>query len=131
MASSCWRTTPGSPRRSALARLLAFLDERGAVVLIHPGELPGEPVDGLPSFAADLLLDTTRTVLSLMPSGALETYPRIRFILAHAGGFVLHVAHRLLLATLRGGAEDQVGGMLVNRKRAVAQRMQVFGLFLW
>lgn len=116
----------GDPR---FARLLAFLDERGAVVLIHPGELPGEPVDGLPSFAADFLLDTTRTVLSLMLSGALETYPRIRFILAHAGGFVPYVAHRLLLATLREEPKIKLAGMLVNRKRAVAQRMQVFTRF--
>lgn len=116
----------GDPR---FARLLAFLDERGAVVLIHPGELPGEPVEGLPSFAADFLLDTTRSVLSLMSTGALERYPRIRFILAHAGGFVPYIAHRLILATLRDEPKIKVAGLLLNRKRAVAARMHVFKRF--
>ena len=40
--------------------LFAALDARSAVVFIHPGELPGPALDGVPPFAADFLLDTTR-----------------------------------------------------------------------
>ncbi|WP_433561609.1 amidohydrolase family protein [Nocardia sp. CA-151230] len=78
--------------------LLELLHERESVVFIHPGELPAAPVPGIPSFAADFLLDTTRTALSLILSGAMDRYPGIKFILAHAGGFVPYIASRILLA---------------------------------
>lgn len=82
------------------APLLDFLHRRRAVVFIHPGELPAEPVPGIPSFTADFLLDTTRTAISLILSGALKKYDGIRFILAHAGGFVPYIAYRILLTQL-------------------------------
>ncbi|WP_040820926.1 amidohydrolase family protein [Nocardia jiangxiensis] len=81
----------------AFAPLLQFLHERRGVVFIHPGELPAEPVPGIPTFTADFLLDTTRTALSLILSGAMAKYSGIRFILAHAGGFVPYIANRILL----------------------------------
>ncbi|MDQ0757165.1 amidohydrolase family protein [Arthrobacter sp. B3I4] len=80
--------------------LLQFLDHRGAVVFVHPGDLPAPAVPGIPAFAADFLLDTTRAALSLVLSGAIETYSGIKFILAHAGGFVPFIAYRILLAML-------------------------------
>jgi 6-methylsalicylate decarboxylase len=66
------------------APLLAYLHHRQATVFVHPGELPGDPVPGIPSFTADFLLDTTRTAISLILSGAMTKYDRIKFILAHA-----------------------------------------------
>ena len=33
------------------------------MVFVHPAELPAPPVDGIPAFAADFLLDTTRAAL--------------------------------------------------------------------
>lgn len=80
--------------------LLEFLHHRRAVVFIHPGELPAPAVPGIPAFAADFLLDTTRAALSLILSGAMEKYSGIKFILAHAGGFVPYVAYRILLTML-------------------------------
>jgi predicted TIM-barrel fold metal-dependent hydrolase len=77
--------------------LLAELDRRRAAVFVHPGELPGPAAPGVPGFAADFLLDTTRTALSLILSGAMEKYPRIAFILAHAGGFLPYISYRLML----------------------------------
>jgi predicted TIM-barrel fold metal-dependent hydrolase len=88
---------PGDPD---FVPLLEFLDERHAVVFIHPGELPAPAVPGIPTFAADFLLDTTRAALSLILSGAMDQYSRIRFILAHAGGFVPFIAFRILLTML-------------------------------
>jgi predicted TIM-barrel fold metal-dependent hydrolase len=79
------------------APLLQFLHDRGTVVFVHPGELPAEPVPGVPTFTADFLLDTTRTVLSLILTGSMRKYPGIKFILAHAGGFVPYIASRILL----------------------------------
>ncbi|MFE0700559.1 amidohydrolase family protein [Streptomyces sp. NPDC058872] len=73
------------------------LDDRGAVVFIHPAELPAPPVDGIPAFAADFLLDTTRATYLLVRNGIPRRYPSIRFILSHAGGFVPYSSHRMAL----------------------------------
>jgi 6-methylsalicylate decarboxylase len=77
--------------------VLAELDRRGALVLVHPMMLPGAPVTEPPSVLADFLLDTTRAAINLMLTGALDRYPRIRFVLAHAGGFLPYAASRIQL----------------------------------
>ncbi|AUA15431.1 amidohydrolase family protein [Streptomyces sp. SID8382] len=74
------------------------LDDRGAVVFVHPAELPAPPVDGIPAFAADFLLDTTRAAYLLVRNGIPRAYPDIRFILGHAGGFVPYASHRMAVA---------------------------------
>ncbi|MFE5833273.1 amidohydrolase family protein [Streptomyces sp. NPDC056508] len=73
------------------------LNDRGAVVFIHPAELPAPPVDGIPPFAADFLLDTTRAAYLLVRNGIPRRYPDIRFVLSHAGGFVPYSSHRMAL----------------------------------
>lgn len=80
--------------------LFAALDARSAVVFIHPGELPGPPVNGVPPFAADFLLDTTRAAYLLVRNGICRKYPNIKFILSHAGGFVPYAAHRMAVAIM-------------------------------
>jgi predicted TIM-barrel fold metal-dependent hydrolase len=110
-------------------RLLAFLDERAAVVFIHPGESPAEPVPGVPTFTADFLLDTTRTAISLIMSGAMEKYTRIRFILSHAGGFLPYASYRVLLAMLREEPTLKRVGMLLNQDQVIKEKMSVFRRF--
>ena len=110
-------------------RLLGFLHERRATVFLHPGELPADPVPGIPTFTADFLLDTTRSAIGLIMSGALEKYDGINWILAHAGGFVPYIAHRILLATLRDEPKWKLAKLMLNREKAVAERMQVFKRF--
>ncbi|MEI2778780.1 MAG: amidohydrolase family protein [Tetrasphaera sp.] len=110
---------PGDP---AFDRLFAFLHERRALVFVHPSELPGGPADGIPSFTADFLLDTTRSAISLILSRALEKYDGVRFILAHAGGFVSYIAHRILLTTLRDEPKLKLAALALNREREVARR---------
>jgi predicted TIM-barrel fold metal-dependent hydrolase len=80
--------------------LFAALDERSAVVFIHPGELPGPTVPDVPPFAADFLLDTTRAAYLLVRNGIRSHYPNIRFILSHAGGFVPYASHRMAVAIM-------------------------------
>ncbi len=80
--------------------LLATLDERAAVVFIHPADLPGPTVPGVAPFAADFLLDTTRAAYLLVRNGIRRKYPNIRFILSHAGGFVPYASHRMAVAIL-------------------------------
>ncbi|ORW93900.1 amidohydrolase [Mycobacterium sp. IEC1808] len=80
--------------------LFAALDARSAVVFIHPANLPGPVVDGVPPFAADFLLDTTRAAYLLVRNEICRKYPNIRFILSHAGGFVPYASHRMALGIL-------------------------------
>jgi predicted TIM-barrel fold metal-dependent hydrolase len=76
--------------------LLEELDRRGAVVLVHPMMLPGGHLTEPPSVLADFLLDTTRAAVNLMLTRSLDRYPNIRWILAHAGGFLPYAASRVL-----------------------------------
>ena len=78
--------------------LMQELDARGAVAFIHPGTLPGPAAEGIPPFAADFLLDTSRAAYNLVRNGVIRRYPRVRFILSHAGGFVPYAAHRMAIA---------------------------------
>jgi 6-methylsalicylate decarboxylase len=77
------------------------LQRRRAVVFVHPAVPPGlDPVLGIPPFAADFLLDTTRAAANLARSGTLDRCPDVRIVLAHAGGFVPYAAYRLALTTM-------------------------------
>lgn len=80
--------------------LWAALDERAAVVFIHPADLPGPTVPGVAPFAADFLLDTTRAAYLLVCNGIRRKYPNIKFILSHAGGFVPYASHRMAVAIM-------------------------------
>ncbi|MEZ5376230.1 MAG: amidohydrolase family protein [Acidimicrobiales bacterium] len=84
------------------------LQRRKAVVFIHPSTLPGlAPVDGIPPFVADFLLDTTRAAVNLCRSGTIERCPDVPMILSHAGGFVPYAAMRLSsAASPTGNAVD-------------------------
>mgnify|MGYP001182374028 CR=1 FL=1 len=90
----------GSPD---LDPLMAELDARNAVAFVHPSSLPGPAVEGIPPFAADFLLDTSRAAFNLVRNDVIRRYPGIRFILSHAGGFVPYAAHRMALALAGGG----------------------------
>ncbi|MCL8015644.1 amidohydrolase family protein [Streptomyces sp. AS02] len=85
----------GADGQDALWRTL---NEHGAVVLVHPADLPAPPVEHVPPFAADFLLDTTRAAYLLVRNGVVRRYPDIRFILSHAGGFVPYSSHRMAVA---------------------------------
>ncbi|MCU8694064.1 amidohydrolase family protein [Mycobacteroides abscessus] len=75
--------------------LFGVLDDRSAVVFIHPNALPAAPPDGVPPFAVDFLLDTTRAAYLLVRNGIRARFPNIRFILSHGGGFVPYASHRM------------------------------------
>jgi predicted TIM-barrel fold metal-dependent hydrolase len=79
----------------ALDPLFAELDRRAAVVFVHPSILPGPAVPGVPAFAVDFLLDTTRAAVTFVQNGVIQRYPNLKIILAHAGGFVPYAAERI------------------------------------
>ena len=87
---------------SRLNELMAELDKRHAVVFIHPNLHPTtkELNSSLPGFVLEFLPDTTRAAMNLIMSGTLDRYPNIRWILAHAGGFLPYVAWRMSLENL-------------------------------
>jgi 6-methylsalicylate decarboxylase len=62
--------------------------------------LPGPIVDGVPPFATDFLLDTTRAAYLLVRNGICRKYSNIRFILSHAGGFVPYASHRMAVSIM-------------------------------
>src|SRR5208282_3820837 len=81
--------------------LFEVLNERSTVVLIHPNNHPTTVnvktgiSPGIGNFLIEFLFDTTRSALNLMFTGALDRFPKIRFILAHAGGTLPYTAWRL------------------------------------
>lgn len=83
--------------------LMAELNRRDAVVLIHPNTFPpGSDAfkTPVPFGLVEFMADTTRAVASLLFSGTLERYPRIRWIVSHAGAMVPYTAWRLQLGEL-------------------------------
>ena len=82
--------------------LLELLNERSAVCHIHPNTHPSVHVvrdsginPGIPNFMAEYLFDTTRAALNLLFYDILDRYPKIRFILSHAGGTLPYIAWRV------------------------------------
>jgi predicted TIM-barrel fold metal-dependent hydrolase len=82
--------------------VLEMLNARAGVVLVHPGLHPSSASLALPwpAFMMEYLFDTTRAVVNLVFSGALARFPRVRFILPHAGGLVPYFAWRLSVAPM-------------------------------
>ncbi|KAL3698698.1 hypothetical protein R1sor_012774 [Riccia sorocarpa] len=81
--------------------LMAVLNEREAVVFVHPNKVPLAPVpdtvedSGVPEFLIDFLLDTTRAASNLILKDVTGRYPNIKFILSHSGGFMPFAAYRI------------------------------------
>lgn len=112
-----------------LEPLMAELNQRDAIVFVHPGDLPGGSVAGILPFTADFLLDTTRAAINLILTGTLERYPRIRFILAHAGGFVPYVSFRILLSMLKAeGTLAQLKAMM-DKEHEIERRLDLIRRF--
>ncbi len=104
----------------AFEELMAELDRRQAAVFVHPNLHATSQAIGLnvPGFLIEFLCDTTRAALNLIVSGTTEKYPNIRWILAHAGGFLPYVAWRVSLGNLMPEVSQHAPqGMLAYIKR--------------
>lgn len=77
--------------------VLEILNDRAAVTFIHPTNHPSAQAVhlGVPGFLMEYLFDTTRAAVNLVLSGAMDRFPRIRFILSHAGGTLPYIAWRV------------------------------------
>ncbi|MDQ8731044.1 amidohydrolase family protein [Bradyrhizobium sp. LHD-71] len=91
----------GDPR---FERLLAELNRREAVLFIHPAQPPAFAHFGLglPSPILEYPFDSTRMLASLLYSGALARYQRIKLIVPHGGGAVPYLASRIARAASAG-----------------------------
>jgi predicted TIM-barrel fold metal-dependent hydrolase len=78
----------------AFEPLWAALDRRQATVFVHPGQPPLPTAAGIAGTLVDYPFDTTRTAVQLVLNGIVDRYPRVRIILAHAGGFVPYASRR-------------------------------------
>ncbi|ULP41607.1 amidohydrolase family protein [Mycobacterium lentiflavum] len=85
--------------------ILTELDDRGAVVLLHPGQPPaGVPLFDRPEWLCEFPFDTARAVIDLIYRGKIERFPRIRWIVSHAGGVLPFLAYRLSTVAAETGA---------------------------
>ena len=102
-----------------LVPVLAELDDREAVVFVHPS--PSARCDcvktQVPPPLVDFVMDTTRTMAALLFNGSLERFGRIRFVVAHAGGTLPYLAHRLELA------DTWVGGVPAEQVRQALRQL--------
>lgn len=87
---------------SSLEELMAELNRRKTVVFVHPNlHVTSTTLKlDMPGFLMEFLCDTTRAAANLVLSGTMERYPDIKWILAHAGGFLPYIAWRLSLANM-------------------------------
>ncbi|MEV0358098.1 amidohydrolase family protein [Nocardia sp. NPDC050697] len=88
----------GDPR---FEPLMIALNQRNAFVFVHPAAIPADakPELPLPDFLEEFTFDTTRAATLMMVTGLTQRYPNIRFQLAHAGGTVPFLSHRISVAS--------------------------------
>ena len=78
----------------AFEPLWKILNERSAIVFIHPGAPQIKVLPGMPGPMIDYPFDTTRTAVHMVANGVLDRYTQVKCILSHAGGFVPYTALR-------------------------------------
>ena len=95
--------------------LFEELDRRGAIVFIHPN-MPSYTVPTVaPASVLEFPFETTRTATSMLIAGVPRRFPRIRFILSHAGGTLPSLAPRIELSlSMMPGLVERVGNPLVG-----------------
>jgi 6-methylsalicylate decarboxylase len=86
--------------------LMAELDRRGAVVLLHPTSPPCWETTsaGFPRPMLEFPFETTRAVTSLVLAGVVARYPAIRFVVPHAGAALPALADRVAAFAAMGGS---------------------------
>ena len=76
------------------------LNQRNAIVFVHPIVPPGKMDKKLLNVMYLFLLDTTRTIIDFVRSGYHRDFPNIKFILSHGGG-VLPAIYPCLMQRLK------------------------------
>lgn len=86
--------------------ILAELNKRNAVVLLHPvkpsGDVPQLTVTDFSVY--EFPFDTTRAIMNLIYRGKLKKFPNIKWIVSHAGGCIPYLAYRFSTVAEEGKA---------------------------
>jgi len=78
--------------------IIGKLNEKEAIVAIHPAQpssIPGNVCEGLPIPAMEFLFDTTRTVVNMSKNNIFQRFPKIKWIVPHAGSFLPVLSDRI------------------------------------
>ena len=96
--------------------ILAELNRRSAVVLLHPVKPGGEaPHLSVTDFSVyEFPFDTTRAIMDLIYRGKLIKYPNIKWIISHAGGVIPYLAYRLSTVAEESKAVTLSGEEVLN-----------------
>lgn len=70
------------------------LDQRTAVVFVHPSTPEATVLPGIPGPIEDYPADTTRAALHLVVAGHMTRFKNVKIILSHGGGFLPYAANR-------------------------------------
>lgn len=91
---------PGTPK---FDELYAELNRRKAIVYIHPTVPANDkfPKMNIPTSIEEFVFDTTRAISNLILNKTLKRFPKIRFIVSHAGGTAPYIAWRMSLLDYR------------------------------
>lgn len=82
-----------------LGPVLVELNRRNAIVFVHPTTCVGHDAlaCGRPRPMIEFLFDSARSIVDLILNGAAGRYPKIRFIIPHAGGVLPLLVDRVEL----------------------------------
>ncbi|GAA2608248.1 amidohydrolase family protein [Paractinoplanes durhamensis] len=85
---------PGDP---AFEPVWDALDERSALVVLHPTSPPGWELvaRGRPRPMLEFPVDTARAVTDLLLTGTLQRHPRVTIVVPHGGGVLASAADRI------------------------------------
>ena len=92
----------------SFSQVLEEINRRKAVVFVHPTTTCCATL--LPEVSGPFLefpMDTTRTITSLIVSGAFGRYLDVRFIFSHGGGVLLPVVNRIAVLAARMKPEER------------------------
>ncbi|MCF6385645.1 amidohydrolase [Mycobacterium sp. MBM] len=105
--------------------VFAALNDRAATVFVHPVEPAGFPhlACGRPGPVIEFPMDTARTVVDAVYARVFLRYPRIKFIIAHAGGVLPVLATRIATTGMLGWVPNP------NDLNADEVRSQLAGLY--
>ena len=104
--------------------LLEELNRRKAVVFCHPfcAACDAEAtLSDAQNRGVEFVFDTTRTILSLLSTGAVTRFPDIRFIWSHGGGTVPYITTRLA-----GAARELPNGLIPELQKFYYDTAQAF-----
>ena len=88
LATNAYGQYLGDP---ALDTLMAYLDQRDAVIILHPHKpsaVNGQLIADVPLASYEYLAETSRAVLNMIAHNVLVRYPNLKVVVPHCGSFL-------------------------------------------